>query len=118
MDVALPRRPRTKRTPAPSTEPVQVVRVAPDPADWAKWKNLLGKRRPIRLPGLAPDDTGSSPLLWGAADCLDADGRALIGELHRGLQKGKLTTPARRLQAWLNEALTSPTVQTALEAIA
>jgi hypothetical protein len=122
MDVALPRRPRAKRSSEAATTPLPAPkRAAPEPADWAKWKAQLARRGPLRLPGLDAATAnlgGGSAVLWGSADCLDADGRSRIVDLHRALQKGKLNPAARSLTPWVNQALASPTVQTALEAVA
>jgi len=95
-----------------------VFQAANEIADWSKWQQQLTRRKP-RLPAASAGPLGGgSALLWGAADCLDTDGRALIADIHRALQKNKQNQLVKLLHTWLAEGQAASTVQTALEAIA
>lgn len=115
MDVALPRRSRAKRMPDPASAPA--FHVTNEIADWSKWQQQLVRRKP-RVPAAGAGPLGGTVMLWGAADCLDADGRTLLTDIQRSLQKNKLNPLARSLQNWVSAGQTTSTVQTALEAIA
>ena len=98
--------------------PAEPTRLAAEITDWAKWKAQLARRGKSKLPGFGPNSTGGSALLWGAADCLDPEGRSLIVNLHRSLLKDKWNSASRMLATWQAQNANSPTVQSALEALA